>query len=266
MGFSRRFPLIAAFLFAMLLGISSPAAAFPARPSFGFGLPLYNVAWAHAVWPRRPVLHQAWMVAQTRWPAVTAINTAQAVTKNCTGCEAAAIAFEIVIASDVSSLNLTNNASTIDTNCMSCDSAAIAEQWVVTSTRQRLVLTGAGESALMSVHLQLYHLLFSGATPSQISVDVVSLEAEIDDILRENVVLAPEWPRPPPASLPSNGPLLTGRSRLAQLALPGSGVAAGDNTTGETLVVTPEGSFSIFHYSQVSSGPVGTAASNAVAS
>jgi hypothetical protein len=234
---------IAAAFLAMLSGISPPASA-TGSPSFGFGPPLYNVAAAYSAWPQRPSLREAWMVAEPTWPSVVAVNAAHAVTENCTGCEVAAVAFQVVIASDVGALTLTNNASTIQTNCVSCDSAAVAEQWVVASTSERLLLTDAGKAALLSVHLQLSHLLYSGATPSQIADDAFGFEAEINAILSQDVVTAPGRPRSPPLPLPAGKPLVA--DSVQSLTV----------TSGSGTVTSGSG-FTIYHYSQVCAGPTG---------
>jgi hypothetical protein len=251
----HRFVLaIATAFLATLCGISPPASAM-GQPWLGFGRPLYNVASAYSAWPQRPSLDEAWMVAPAHWPSVVAVNEADAVTEGCTGCEAAAVAFQVVIASNFNSLTLTNNASSIQTDCVSCNSAAIAEQWVVGSSSQRLLLTSAGRVALSSVHSQLSDLLHSGAAPSQIADDMPVFEAEIDNVLSQDVVVVQEQPRPPPPPFAGNRPPPAGQGHFVHLVLARNGPMVLDSTPAESVTVTPENGFTIYHYSQVCPDP-----------
>lgn len=245
---------IATAFLAMLAGISPPASAM-GPPWLGFGRPLYNVASAYSSWPQRPSIDEAWMVAGTHWPSVVAVNEADTVTEDCTGCEAAAVAFQVVIASNFSTLTVTNNASTIQTDCVSCNSAAIAEQWVVGSPTQRLVLTSAGKTALGSVHSELSDLLYSGAAPSQILEDMSGFEAQIDNVLSQDVVAVPEQPRPPPPPFAGGRPPLAGQGHLVHLLQARNGPMDLASPSAESVTVTPEDGFTIYHYSQVCTDP-----------
>jgi hypothetical protein len=247
----RRYVLAIATAFLAMLSVISPPASAMGHPWPGFGRPLYNVATAYSSWPQRPSVNEAWMVAPTFWPSVVAVNGADALTENCTGCQAAAVAFQVVIASNSSSLTLTNNATSIQTNCVSCDSAAIAEQWVVASTSQHLLLTSAGRAALASVHSQLSDLLYSGTPPSQIAADMAGFEAEVFNVLSQDVVTAPEWPRPPPPFPGYGQSPPSGNGRMVHFVLAKKGPMARERASDESVAVTPEDGFTIYHYSQV---------------
>ncbi len=247
----KRFALaIATAWLAVLSGISPPASAM-SPPSSGMGRPLYNVASAYSVWPQRPSLQEAWMVASTDWPSVVAVNVADSLTENCTGCEAASVAFQVVVASDSGSLTLTNNASSIQTDCVNCNSVAIAEQWVVASPDQNLLLTSAGTAALASVHSQLSNLLYSGTPPSQITADMSAFEAEVYNVLSQDVVTAPEWPRPPPSPFGGDSFPRAGQGRFVHLLLARDRPMARERASDENLSVTSGDGFTIYHYSQV---------------
>jgi hypothetical protein len=259
----QRFVLAIGTAFLATLCAMSPPASAMGQPWSGFGRPLYNLASAYSSWPQRPSLNEAWMVASAHWPSVVAVNAADSVTQNCTGCQAAAIAFQVVIASNFNSLTLTNNATSIQTDCVRCNSVAIAEQWVVGSSSQRLVLTSAGTAALVSIHSQVSDLLYSGAPPLQMTADMSGIEAEVLNVLSQDVVTAPEWPRPPPPPFAGARPPWGGQDRLVHLALSKETPMVRERASDESVAVTPENGFTIYHYSQVcptpsSCGPAGT--------
>lgn len=161
---------------------------------------LNNRAHAHTN-QRHPADTQfAWAVAEVDRQSVTAQNTARATAHHCDGCNATAVAFQIVVASDTNIFVLTNTAVAANFNCETCTSVAIAEQWVVGDTDQKLAITPAGQSALEGVQSQVGALL---GTPLTLTADLPTIEAEVDTILSDDIVVVPSPPKKGHPALPT---------------------------------------------------------------
>jgi hypothetical protein len=159
---------------------------------------LNNRAHAHTNQHHPADTQFAWAVAEVDKHAVTAQNIALATAHHCDGCQATAVAFQVVIASDTNIFVLTNSATSLQFQCETCTSVAIAEQWVVGDTSEKIALTPAGQAALQGVQSQVGALL---STPLQLDADLPAIEAEVDAILSADIVIVPS-PTPKKAVTP----------------------------------------------------------------
>ena len=130
----------------------------------------------------------SWDLARQRGGTVDHLNRAEA-RASCTGCEATAIAFQIVLAwgrpNPVVPQNL---AVAVNENCTGCVAAAHARQFVrVLDAPSRL--TGAGRSELADVRNELRALEQQDLPPDQLYTAVEEQEARVKDVLDHELVL-----------------------------------------------------------------------------
>jgi hypothetical protein len=159
--------------------MAAPASAMPI---------LDNIATAVATQSQPHASAEAWQVTSNTGPT-SADNAAEAVSENCTGCRAIALAFQVIIVSYAGNLALTNNATSINTNCLTCTATSVAEQWVVADTSAQIRLTPAGQFTLALLHLELSLVL--RLAPNQAGQVAVEIGNEIGQVLAQDVVVVP---------------------------------------------------------------------------
>jgi hypothetical protein len=179
--------MVAAIL-AVPLGISSSAGAQP--------LNLFNLAVAETFQFHQDQSQLAWGQAETNFPVVPAYNRAQAQSWYCQGCNAEAVAFQVVLASNMSRLNATNLAVSTNNHCETCTATSVAEQWVVGATSGTVVLSQAGQTALQAVKAQLATLVQE--PPSEGLAGILGAADEVSAILAADVSVVPS-----PATVPA---------------------------------------------------------------
>lgn len=129
----------------------------------------------------------AWDVSTQRGGVVDQSNKAHAAAR-CTGCEATAIAFQIVIATRANKVAPTNEAVALNLECTECEVAAEARQFVrVVDAPVRL--TGAGRRQLADVRSSLRALEAQDLPIDQLHQAVETQEARVRQVLNTELVL-----------------------------------------------------------------------------
>jgi hypothetical protein len=129
----------------------------------------------------------AWDFAKQRGGVVDHANKAHAAAR-CTDCEATAIAFQIVIASNASSVAPTNEAVALNLECSRCEVVAEARQFVrVVDAPVRL--TGAGRRELLDVRRTLRALEAQDPPLDQLHQAIEAQEARVRQVLNTDLVL-----------------------------------------------------------------------------
>ncbi len=129
----------------------------------------------------------AWDVSRQRGGVVDHRNEANAAARG-TGCEATAIAFQIVIASDSNQVVPVNLAVALNHQCTGCTVVAEARQFVRVFDR-RVRLTGAGRAELSDVRRALRALEAQDLPIDQLHLAVEEQEARVRDVLNTELVL-----------------------------------------------------------------------------
>ena len=129
----------------------------------------------------------AWDVAKQRGGVVDHVNTANAAAR-CMRCEATAIAFQIVIASDAERVAPINQAVALNQACTECTVVAEARQFV------RVVdvpvkLTGRGRAELADVRQDLADLEAMDPPVDQLHQAIEAQEARVREILGRELVV-----------------------------------------------------------------------------
>jgi hypothetical protein len=129
----------------------------------------------------------AWGISTQRGGVVDQSNKAHAAAR-CTECEATAIAFQIVIASDASRVAPTNEAVALNLECTRCEVVAEARQFVrVVDAPVRV--TAAGRRELTDVRRTLRELEAQDPPIDQLHQAVESQEARVKQVLNTELVL-----------------------------------------------------------------------------
>jgi hypothetical protein len=165
-------------LTALLLLVQAPTAS--ARDA------LVNTAVASVTQNGEIDVRLAWSIQRTNGPDVAAINVAIA-TASCRSCRAAALAFQIVLASRFSGeLRADNLALARSERCTRCETLAIAYQFVVASEVQLKLAPGA-RAELAHISSQLRHLVHEQAATTMLEVRADLLAAKIRDVLAQEL-------------------------------------------------------------------------------
>ena len=129
----------------------------------------------------------AWGISTQRGGVVDQSNKAHAAAR-CTECEATAIAFQIVIASNASRVAPTNEAVALNLECPSCEVVAEARQFVrVVDGPVRI--TRAGRRELIDVRRSLRELETQDPPIDQLHQAVEAQEARVRSVLATELVL-----------------------------------------------------------------------------
>jgi hypothetical protein len=132
--------------------------------------------------------------AQVTWSpfggqAATSANIASAVSTDCTGCRAVAVAFQVIILTGSPNVVTPANAAVAaNGNCTNCDSFAFAYQDVV-STAGPATLSPAGIAALQGIQLRADAIAQSGEPDAQMDAELRTLALEFKADVEQNLVL-----------------------------------------------------------------------------
>lgn len=247
----------AASVLALSGGVVLAAVPTPGATADGLlGSSLSNVATADATATFPTVSQLAYQVRTTFTPAIAPDNVARASATDCTGCQAVAAAFQIVVAGRVSVLSPSNLATATEISCTQCAVTALADQWVVASTSNHLLLTPAGRIALAAVHLQLLALTSNAASATDLTAEAAPLVAEIDAILANDITVVPPAPGAPgaPGADRASAPGSRDGWRLRDAR-----AAVG----GRSVTVLPERGYTVYFSTQVNSSGTSPAAPSA---
>ena len=174
---ARRIALLVLLLLACALPAGGAQAAAPTD----------NVATATIEQDGGRAFDFAWDVAKQRGGVVEHFNAANAAAR-CTGCEATAIAFQIVIAWGAERVAPVNQAVALNHECTQCVAAAEARQFVrVVDAPVRL--TSAGRAELADVRRDLAALGPQDLPVDQLHQAVEQQEARVRDVLNTELVL-----------------------------------------------------------------------------
>jgi hypothetical protein len=115
-------------------------------------------------------------------PVVNPGNYAYAHAVGCTGCQAAAISFQIVLAQQAPTQWIPENAAVaLNENCDTCDSSANAYQFVVGG--HPVELTGSGRDQLKEISKQVDALKHSGLTGPEMGAKADVLADQVSSVL-----------------------------------------------------------------------------------
>jgi hypothetical protein len=128
-------------------------------------------------------------VASAGSPTVASANIARAQSQSCTGCRAAAAAFQAVfVTHNADTVAPQNAAVAVNSNCTSCDSFAFAYQYVLT-TPGPVYLSGTAQQQIAGIRQQVADATASGLPDDQLDIRLHDLagqfKAVIDDGLRQ---------------------------------------------------------------------------------
>jgi hypothetical protein len=129
----------------------------------------------------------AWDISRQRGGVVDQANKAHAAGR-CTECEATAIAFQIVIASNANTVAPTNEGVALSLECTRCEVYAAARQFVRV-VDQPVRLTGAGRRELADVRATLRALDAQDPPLDQLHQTVEAQEARVRQVLNTELVL-----------------------------------------------------------------------------
>jgi hypothetical protein len=147
-----------------------------------------NVATAIAQQDNARVFDFAWDISKQRGGVVDHLNSAYA-SASCFGCDATAIAFQIVISSGAPSTAApVNLAEAYNVGCTECVVGAHARQFVRV-VESPVKLTGAGRAELASVRRELRALEGQELDFAQIHAAVEAQEARVRGVLANELVL-----------------------------------------------------------------------------
>jgi hypothetical protein len=167
---------------ALVLGVAQPAMAGTSPQG------LHSSVFAHTSQDQPTDTEVGFALAQSDHQAVTVVNTARAFSHDCDGCQATAVAFQVVLASGATTLVLTNTATAVNLDCVSCTTVAIAEQWVADDVGGSIELTPAGQVELGQVHAELVALT---GQPGALTGQVLALASQVSLILDQELVVVP---------------------------------------------------------------------------
>ena len=174
---ARRIALLVLLLLACALPAGGAQAAAPTE----------NVATATIEQDGGRAFDFAWDIAKQRGGVVEHFNAANAAAR-CTGCEATAIAFQIVIAWGADRVAPVNQAVALNHECTQCLVAAEARQFVRVVDAP-VTLTGAGRAELTEVRRNLSALEAQDLPLDQLHQAVEQQQARVRDVLSRELVL-----------------------------------------------------------------------------
>ena len=182
---TRAVPAITALLATALLAALAalPAAAEPAGGA-------NHVVIATATADNPDVTRSGLQAASVGAPTVTSDNIARALSHDCTGCRAAAAAFQAVfLTGSPSTVAPGNLAAATNVNCTSCDSFAFAYQYVLT-TNGPVSLSGTARQELALLRETIADTIASAAPDDQIDARLNSLALQFKSIIDQDLTQA----------------------------------------------------------------------------
>jgi hypothetical protein len=191
----RLFVLLATL--ALVTGMAQPALAGTSPEG------LHSSVYAHTSADQPVDTEVAFALARSDHHTVTADNAARALSHDCDGCRATAVAFQVDILSGATTLVLTDTATAVNLDCASCTTTAVAEQWVADDVGGSIELTPTGQAGLDQVHTELMAL---AGQPGALSAEVPALVSEVSLILDQDLVVVPSPTVGPPAVIAATAP------------------------------------------------------------
>ena len=151
--------------------------------------PTENVARAINEQDGTEVFDFAWQVTKQRGDDAVEHRNSATARARCTGCEATAVAFQIVLVSgSPDTVVPINTAEALNLECTACEAVAEARQFVRVFP-QRVRLTREGRSTLSSVRRTLAATEWSDPPASELHRIVEAEEARVKTVLADELVL-----------------------------------------------------------------------------
>lgn len=137
---------------------------------------------------KKDVFRLGFRIDQTAAPEATAINFAKAVTADCTGCEATAIAFQVFVSttSAPANLHVDNSAVALSYRCVECSTLAAAYQFVVPDSHRSCLSTDTIRE-LRGIEKKLRALQHSPLPAEQLQASVDELADATRAVLQETI-------------------------------------------------------------------------------
>jgi len=129
----------------------------------------------------------------TQWapfggPGANSANIATAISTDCTGCRAVAVAFQaIILTHDPNVVTPSNVAVAANGSCLGCDSFAFAYQDVIT-TDGPATLNATGIALVREINLRADAIAHSGVPDSQMEAELKDLALEFKADVEQNLV------------------------------------------------------------------------------
>lgn len=129
-------------------------------------------------------------VASIGAPTVTSDNLARAVSHDCTGCRAAAAAFQAVfVTGNPPTIAPGNVAAAMNVDCTRCDSFAFAYQYVLT-TNGPVYLSGTARQEIAALRQKIADTVASAAPDDQIDAGLHTLALQFKSIIDQDLTQA----------------------------------------------------------------------------
>jgi hypothetical protein len=183
--------LLAALVVAITCGAYG---AFPAAADTSGGP--NNVVLATATADGGVMTRSGMQVAPAFSPTVSSSNIAEAISHDCTGCQAAAAALQVIfVTPDTSTFAPANAAAAINSNCNGCHSFAYANQYVV-DVPGPVYLSGAARRQIAQIRQQVAATVDSGVASGLIETvpgdqelqsQLDGLAAQLHAVIEENL-------------------------------------------------------------------------------
>lgn len=174
--------LLAGIVAAIVLGgpAALPAGAEPAGGA-------NHIVSAVASADNPDVTHSGLQVASVGAPTVSSANVARAISHDCTGCRAAAAAFQaVLITRNATTITPNNLAAAANVNCTGCDSFAFAYQYVVT-TPGPVDLTADARRQIAGLRQDVADAIDSDMPDDQLDARLQSLAAQFKSTIDQDV-------------------------------------------------------------------------------
>jgi hypothetical protein len=175
-----------ALVVALTAGMAAPAGAYVPGGSVGNYVTVINIR------NNSQEYRMKWDMEYVYGPNLNATNQAYA-KATCDNCNTAAVAFQIVLASGVKTVNANNSGVALNVACQNCDTQAVADQFVVASPGS-VWITPQGILQLWSLRQQFEDLHHPGATPESIVAGVTTIDVEVMAVLEADVRFGPLQP------------------------------------------------------------------------
>jgi putative peptide zinc metalloprotease protein len=147
------------------------------------------------------IFRLAFHIVRTSQDVVDDTNVAVAFA-SCAECQTVAISIQaILIFSDPSVVTATNTATGVNYQCYLCDTAALAYQWLFT-TGGPVHFTAEGNRKIAEIRRKLQALRDSGLSGAELQAAVDALMADLEAVLKNEVVPAGQAPEVPAGAGP----------------------------------------------------------------
>lgn len=141
------------------------------------------------------VTQSGMQVALVGASTVTSANVARAISHDCSGCRAAAAAFQAVLVTQpATTITPRDVAAAENVNCTSCDSFAFAYQYVVTTPRP-IYLSADARRQIDGLRRDVVAAIDAGMPDDQLDARLQSLAAQFKSVVDQGVTEAGVSPR-----------------------------------------------------------------------